>query len=68
MAILSDKARIANNKVKLPKSMTFDRTRSKLKIFLINIEMHIEANQIIYNKKKIIFIASCFINTVAEQI
>jgi hypothetical protein len=44
--------------------MAFNRIYSKLRIFLVNIEIYIEANQIKDNKKKIIFIVLYFINIV----
>jgi hypothetical protein len=44
MAILTARPGIANNKIKLPKLIIFNRTCSKLKIFLINIEIHIKTN------------------------
>ncbi|QKX57713.1 uncharacterized protein TRUGW13939_04831 [Talaromyces rugulosus] len=68
MAIPPGEAGTAGNRVKLPKPMTFDGTRSKLKTFLVNMEMHIEANQITNDKKKMIFVASCFTDAAAEWI
>ena len=53
-------------KMKMPKPMTFDGTRSKLKTFLVNMEMHIDENKIKDDKRKIIFAASCLIGEAAE--
>ncbi|QKX57724.1 uncharacterized protein TRUGW13939_04843, partial [Talaromyces rugulosus] len=66
IAIPPNKTGTANNRIKLPKPITFNRTKSKLKTFLVNIEIYIKANQITHNKKKIIFVASCFTNATAE--
>jgi hypothetical protein len=57
---------VANNKIKLLKLIAFNKTYSKLRIFLVNIEMYIKVNQIKDNKKKIIFIVLYFINTITE--
>jgi hypothetical protein len=57
-----------SDKIKLPKPMAFDGTRSKLRTFLVNMEMHIESNQIKDDKKRIIFVASCFTDAAAEWI
>jgi hypothetical protein len=46
--------------------MAFNKTCSKLKIFLVNIEIYIKTNQIKDNKKKIIFIVLYFINITVE--
>jgi hypothetical protein len=35
---------MSSNKIKLLKSITFNRTYSRLKIFLVNIEMYIKTN------------------------
>ncbi|EED14715.1 conserved hypothetical protein [Talaromyces stipitatus ATCC 10500] len=48
-----------SNKVKMPKPINFDSTQSKLKSFLVNMDMHLNANKITSDKEKVIFVASC---------
>jgi hypothetical protein len=44
MIILAAKLGAINNKIKLLKLIVFDGTYSKLRIFLVNIEMYIKVN------------------------
>ena len=53
-------------KIKMPKPMTFDGTRSKLKTFLVNMEMHLDENKIKNDRRKIIFVSSCLDGEAAE--
>jgi hypothetical protein len=55
-------------RMKMPKPMTFDGTRSKLKPFLVNMEMHLDEYKVIDDKQKIKFVASCFTSDAAEWI
>jgi hypothetical protein len=66
MAIPVTRTETTGDKIKLLKLMTFNKTYSKLKTFLVNIEIHIKANRINNNKKKIIFVASCFTDAAVE--
>jgi hypothetical protein len=44
MAILAIGLGAVNNKIKLLKLIVFNRTYSKLRIFLVNIEIYIKTN------------------------
>ncbi|EED15763.1 conserved hypothetical protein [Talaromyces stipitatus ATCC 10500] len=55
-----------SNKVKMPKPMNFDGTQSKLKSFLVNMDMHLDANKITSDKEKVIFVASCLTDEAAD--
>ncbi|CRG88108.1 hypothetical protein PISL3812_05135 [Talaromyces islandicus] len=65
-AITAQAVAAAEGRIKLPKPITFDGTRSKLKTFLVNIDMHLDASNLTDEKKKIIFVASCFTDAAAE--
>ncbi|CRG90965.1 hypothetical protein PISL3812_08013 [Talaromyces islandicus] len=67
-AITAQAVTAAEGRIKLPKPMTFNGTRSKLKTFLVNMDMHLDASNLTDEKKKIIFVALCFTDAAAEWI
>lgn len=56
----------AGNKIKLSKPMIFDGTKGTLKTFLVNMDMHLDANQVRDGEKKIIFVSACLDGIAAE--